>query len=115
MDIRPGPIAMVNYDTVKSLEQIKNKLAITTSYTAKYSDDYLLVDTTAGAVTITLPPARSGSIFVIMRTAGANNVTIVPTGAETVNGAASLVISASFTPVTLKDFKPVLTGYAKIA
>jgi hypothetical protein len=112
--IRPGPIERVNHDSFKAYQQIANRVTVTADYTVLHADDYILVDSTAGAVTVTLPTARNGLQFTILRTAGANNVTIVPSGAETINGAASVVINTSYAPQTFKDFTPLLTGYARI-
>jgi uncharacterized membrane protein len=113
--VRGGPIGTVNHDSLKASEQLERQTSVTAAYTVLYTDDYILVDTTAGAVTVTLPLSKNGLVFTIMRTAGANNVTVAATAPDTVNGAASITISASFTPVTVKDFKPILSGYAQIA
>jgi hypothetical protein len=112
--IRPGPIERVNYDSLKAYQQIANRVSVDADYSISYSDDFVLVDSTAGVVTVTLPAARNGLQFTILRVAGGNNVTVVPSGAETVNGAASVTITSSFVPYTFKDFTPLLTGYAQI-
>lgn len=57
------------------------------------ADATILADTTAGAVTVTLPAAADvpvGKPFRIMRTsAGANDVTVATPGSELINGAAT--------------------------
>lgn len=63
---------------------------------AKITD--LLVDTTGGAVTVTLPLAGSRSglgllIKDVSGNAGVNNITINPTVPETVDGLSTIVIS----------------------
>jgi hypothetical protein len=78
--------------------------AVVSHYTVRSDDDYVLVDTTSGAVTITLPSTISRRKLTIIRTAGANNVTISPSGTDTIDGAASKTISVSYTPVRLKGF-----------
>lgn len=63
------------------------------------TDSIILADSTAGAVTITLPPAATanGRVFVVKRVnAGANNVTVDPFGSETIDGAATNVLSTQW-------------------
>jgi hypothetical protein len=53
------------------------------------------VDTTAGAVTATLPPCLGirGRSVVVKRTAGANNVTVAVSGSDTIEGAGSYALT----------------------
>jgi hypothetical protein len=69
------------------------------------SGDYLIVaDATGGAITMTLPPAAllSGRIYVFKRiNSGANAVIVDPSGAETIDGAATYTLSAQWNSVTI--------------
>jgi len=69
------------------------------------SGDYLLVcDATAGAITMTLPSAAlvPGRIYVFKRiNSGANAVIVDPSGAETIDGAATHTLSAQWNSVTI--------------
>jgi len=69
------------------------------------SGDYLLVcDATAGAITMTLPSAAlvPGRIYVFKRiNSGANAVVVDPSGAETIDGAATHTLSAQWNSVTI--------------
>lgn len=72
-----------------------------TDYTAINSDYVILVNTAGGAISITLPTAvgRRGKQFIIKDwsgDAGANNITITPSSAQTIDEAASKTISANF-------------------
>jgi len=65
----------------------------TVNFAVTPADDYLLVDASAGAVTVSLPPAagNSGDACTITLTAGDGNpslpdLSIVPSGAETISG-----------------------------
>lgn len=61
-------------------------------------DDVVLVDTTAGAVTLTTPRAArdfTGQLITVQRVAGANGVTFDPLGSETVNGSASASVTSA--------------------
>ena len=69
------------------------------------SGDYLLLcDSTAGAVTVTLPPAAlvPGRIYVFKRiNAGANNVVVDGYGSETIDGATTYTLSSQWAGVTV--------------
>ena len=92
-------------DSLQSLEVVKT---VTASYTADYKDDIILVDTTSGDVTITLPKARGGKIFHIVKIKATNTLTIVFTGTETMLGVASISVIDFGTG---KRLKSVPNGY----
>ena len=66
------------------------------------TDSIILADSTAGAVTISLPPATTAvsRVFVVKRVnAGANNVTVDPFGSETIDGAATYALTTQWSYV----------------
>jgi hypothetical protein len=69
------------------------------------SGDYLLLcNSTAGAVTVTLPPAAlvPGRIYVFKRiNAGANNVVVDGYASETIDGATTYTLSSQWAGVTV--------------
>ena len=69
------------------------------------SGDYLIVaDAAGGAITMTLPPAAlvPGRIYTFKRiNSGANAVIVDPSGAETIDGAATYTLSAQWNSVTI--------------
>jgi hypothetical protein len=71
------------------------------------SGDYLIVaDAAGGAITMTLPPAAlvPGRIYTFKRiNSGANAVVIDPSGAETIDGAATYTLSAQWNSVTIMN------------
>jgi hypothetical protein len=70
--------------------------SVTASTSIVSSDFAIIADSTAGAITVSLPPAATanGRIFFVKRVnAGANNVTVDPFGAETIDGAATHVLT----------------------
>lgn len=93
---------------LQSEEKIKQ---VSTSYTVTSSDDYILV-TAVSPVTITMPAAKGGKIYTIVRVSGASNVTVSGAGTDTINGAASLTISSSYSPHRLKTLNG--TGYIDV-
>ena len=88
--------------TVKTIDHVRLKYEVygvqsvsTTPYTQTTDHDMFLVDTTAGAITINALAAASWDRPIkIMRIAGANNITFDPSGSETIDSAATLVISS---------------------
>lgn len=75
----------------------------TTNYTANPGDT-VLVDTTGGARTITLPlskPSANSEIRVIKISVDGNSVTVAAAGSETINGATTLVLAAQYDKTTL--------------
>ena len=69
------------------------------------SGDYLLIcDATAGAITMTLPPAAlvPGRIYAFKRVnSGANAVIVDPSGAETIDGAATHTLTPQWNALTI--------------
>lgn len=80
---------------------IRGQNAVGAAQTATFSTDneyvFYPVDTTAGAVVVNLPPVNGnlGKMFIIKRTAGANNVTLTPAGSDTIDGAGTLAIGTT--------------------
>ena len=70
-------------------------------YTATEDDIYIDADATSGAITVNLPAGQGGRIYNIKNSssAGANIVTVVPNGADTIDGAAS----ASLNPTPTRE------------
>jgi hypothetical protein len=66
----------------------------TTDYTLTETDDIILVDTSAEAVTVTLPSAAedAGRKYTVKLNTAGNDLTIEPTGAEQINGGANLML-----------------------
>jgi hypothetical protein len=77
---------------------------VTTNYSVGVNDYDILADATSAAFAITLP-ASSGFTNRELRIkkidSAAHNVTITPTGGDTIDGAASKVISTQWVVVTL--------------
>ena len=74
------------------------RVATTTPVTVAAATDFAVISDlgTAGAVAVALPAGATGQIFAIMDGKGdasTNNITITPNGAETIGGAATLVLN----------------------
>lgn len=78
--------------------------SVTTSGSVVSGDYFLICDATAGAIVLTLPPAAlvAGRIYVFKRiNAGANTVTVDAYASETIDGAATHVLSPQWNSITI--------------
>jgi NADPH-dependent ferric siderophore reductase len=79
-----------------SREKVVPTTSKTGAYTATANDHTILCDATGGAFTVALPAAATaaGRVYAIKKTdAGANAVTIDPSGAETIDGGATKALA----------------------
>jgi len=78
--------------------------SVTTSGNVVSGDYMIICDATAGAITMTLPPAAlvPGRIYVFKRiNSGANTVTVDAYGSETIDGALTHVLSPQWNAITI--------------
>lgn len=68
------------------LQAIANTTVVTSDTTLNGNTDFVRVDTSAGDVTITLPPAKGGSEITVIKTSALNTLTVKGSGSETING-----------------------------
>jgi hypothetical protein len=75
------------------------------AYTLTDADQLVLVDTTAGSVTVTLPSAvgRRGRTFTIKKLIAANTLTIEGDGTETLDGAANIALTTRYAARTVQS------------
>jgi hypothetical protein len=90
------------HDTLDGLQAIQSEVAVSANYTASYNDDILVCDATSGNITLTLPLAKGGKQFIIVKTNATNNVVITAGGSNTINGLSTLTLSTQWATVTLK-------------
>lgn len=85
----------------KRAESVQTKTA---AYTATIYDDVILVDATAGAITITLPSATSSTglrLTVKKADSSANAVTVDGNASETIDGATTKSLAAQWDKITV--------------
>jgi hypothetical protein len=92
------------------LQSAENVVSVSSAYTVTYNDDIILA-TAATPYTITLPIARSRRVTIV-RVSGNASITVVPTASDTINGASSVIISTSYTPLRLKAVAGI--GYISV-
>ena len=85
--------------------RITKRTSVTSSpYNILVSDNHISVTTTSVAITLNLPAIVDGTVYHIKdqdENAFGNNITITPDGSDTIENAASLVISANGTCITI--------------
>lgn len=67
------------------------------------SDDFLLADTASGSVTLTMPRVAGcrGTWFMAKKLTAANTLTVAAAAGETIDGAASVALTAQYASVRL--------------
>lgn len=101
---------LADRSTPTSLQAQEKVKSVSAAYSVSYNDDYIFV-TAASPLTITLPLAK-GRVITVVRVSGASTVTVAATSPNTINGAASVAITASYTPLRLKGVSG--TGYVQV-
>lgn len=100
------------HDTVLQLQAVDHRTEVSGStYTVTQLDDILLCDTTSNNVTLTLPKAKFGREFEVIKMAIPYTVTVLPTSPDTILGATGLTISSQYDAIRLKA---VTEGWAAI-
>lgn len=110
LDVDGAQVSGFPRDNVKVRHQNYYNRAVSSTTSQTSDDDFLEVDTTAGAVTINLLAVSSWvSPLKIMHISGANAITLDPSGAELIEGAANY----AFTSVgTIIEVVPNASGTA---
>ena len=92
-------IAVTQLTNEISLATIMTTRVIATTSTALITDDLILVNASAGTVTVNLPAASTvpGKVYVIKKIDSSVNImTIDPNGSETIDGLATMVIAIQY-------------------
>ena len=115
LTVPTATVTTLNTTTTKASGQTFRKVVSVVSsgsvisYAVTSTDTVILVDVTGGNLDLTLPAANSGgsgfsvTITVCRIDASANVLTILPTGADLVDGAASVAIAASSSSIYESD------------
>ena len=90
------------HDTVLQYQSLATVRSVTTDVTVDDRWDYILVDTSTGNRTVTLPLANNGREIEVIKATAANKVTILPSGADTIIGATGVIIQSRFDAIRLK-------------
>lgn len=99
-------------DMLEGLQNLATVVTATADYSASLATDYHLIDTSSGIVAVELAKARGNRLTTFVKTAGGNNLVLTPTAPDTINGASSLIISSTYSPVRLLAIQGV--GYVQV-
>jgi hypothetical protein len=77
------------WDNVKCLADNYYIRSVSTNTTATTDDDFLIVNTDSGNITITLPAAADATHPLIIKNGGSNDVIVDGSGSETIDGSAT--------------------------
>lgn len=88
--------SMPTHQTLRHLQKLANQVKISSDTILTYKEDLILVDTTTGNVTVTLPKFRGGNEATLVKLVAANQMIINTTGGDVINGAASITATAQW-------------------
>lgn len=101
---------------INSLLNFREAYSITSATTLQIDDDVVLVDTSGGSVTVTLPAVTDAMIYnrqehEVVKTSASNTMTIVPSGSDTVVGTTSVAATIQWTALR---FRAISGGWVLI-
>lgn len=92
----------VTHDRLNEFQQVAKAEPVTGDYTMTDADDFIVADTTAGNITVTLPKAISQKIVSVSKGAAPYRLDIVPQGTDTVAGLTGISVTTKNTSYRLK-------------
>lgn len=94
----------VTQDTLRNLHSCEKVVIISTTYTVTATDDVVLLDSSLGSFTVTIPSGTNGRRLTFKKLVAANMVTVDPVGSATIDGAATLAMTTQWQVVRLKAY-----------
>lgn len=91
-------------DFFQGLSRVERLIVVSASYTVTPQDSIVLVDATTGSFAVTLPQATNGRRLTFKKMNAANTVTLTPRSPDTIDGAATRVLSSQWEVVHLKAY-----------
>jgi hypothetical protein len=91
-------------DQVQSAMQVRK---VNQSYLANYNDNIILVDTSLANLTVTLPLAKNGKEFIIVKGSASNGLTVQFSGADKMFGLGNI----SMLELGTRRLKSIPGGY----
>lgn len=96
------PRHVIDADDVTNSQSARKIIEVSANYTVLPTDEIVLVDTTAGNVTIMLPHSDFKKEFQVVKVSSANKVIILPTSPDTILDDTGVEITSVFTSLNFK-------------
>lgn len=91
-------------DFLHGLDSVAAQRTYTGDFTLGVGDDFAMVDTSTGDVSITLPRARNGIVKEVLKVSSAYTLTVLPSGSDTVMGVMGVTTSLGGSALRFKAF-----------
>lgn len=102
---------VVQHEQLDQIQALKTIRSISANYVATAKDDILVIDTTSGNVSVTLPLAKGFKEFTIVKSVGVNVLTILFSGGQLMFSQSSIVLT---TLSDVRTLKAISGGYIRI-
>lgn len=106
--IHQHEVNLAEHRHIDSLQELEVVVTVTADHLAQYREDIIIADTTLASITITLPKARGGKLFQIVKASAANTLTVNFSNGDTMFGSTSVVLTDLGSS---KRLKSISTGY----
>jgi len=92
-------------DFLHGLQGVAYQVASSSTSAIKADSDIVYVDTAAGNVTVTLPVAKNGQEYTVIKTSPLNTLTVNTTAPDTIEGLTSVSFTTQWTARTFKEYQ----------
>lgn len=96
------PRHVIDSDDVYNAQAARIIKVISANYTLLPNDEIIMVDTSSGNITITLPHSDFQKEYQVVKTADAFTLIIVPTAPDTILGETGVSVTAKLTSLNFK-------------
>lgn len=91
-------------DFLHGLQGVAYQVTSASNVTPSSYTDYIYCDTSSGDITVTLPVAKNGQEYTVIKTSPLNTLTVDTTAPDTIEGLSSISFTTQWTARTFKDY-----------
>lgn len=102
---------LVTQDTVDQIQDRTRAKLVNSNYNANYNDNVIVVNSSNGDVSITLPLSKGGKEFIVVKSSASNTVAVVMSGSDLVFGSHIVTLLQLG---EAKRFKAIPGGYVTL-
>ena len=92
-------------DFLHGLQGVAYQVTSASNVTPSSYTDYIYCDTSSGDITVTLPVAKNGQEYTVIKTSPLNTLTVNTTAPDTIQGLSSVSFTTQWTARTFKDYE----------